>query len=174
MADIVLQKNVAALVDVKSVLSPAYAWTAGGASDSITFTSSSVDREGLSTGSMPRSCDVEVYYSTTLASGATLSLLWEIDSAPDNATWTAFATESSTVIATGPSGGGTVTGIARMTVQQIADNPVPGPGVNLGGAQRYLRFLGIPHLSRTGTDTAQIQAVGVLLGGFDTLAAPVS
>lgn len=174
MADIVLQKNVAALIDPKSILSPAYSWTAGGASDSVTFTSSSVDREGLSTGAMPRSVDVEVYYSATLGSGQTLAIYLEVDSAPDNSTWTLFATEASTVIATGPSGGGTVTGVARMTVQSTADNPVPGPGVTLQGAQRYLRVLGVPHLSRAGTDTAQIQAVGLVLGGFEALAAPVS
>ena len=59
-----------------------------------------------------------------------------------------------------------------MTVQTTADNPVPGPGINLGSAQRYLRYLGVPHLSRTGTDTAEIQAVGLVFGGFDQLAAP--
>jgi hypothetical protein len=174
MSDIVLQKNMAALIDPKSILSPAYSWTAGVGSDSITFTSSSVDREGLSTGSMPRSMDVEIYYSAKLGSGNTLSLYLEVDSSPDNSTWTAYATEASAVIATGPSGGGTVAGIYRMTVQTTADDPVPQPGINLGSAQRYLRVLGLPHLSAAGTDTAQIQAVGLVLGGFDQLAAPVS
>jgi hypothetical protein len=174
MSDIVQLKNIAALIDVRSILAPDYAWTANGASDSITFTSSSVDREGLSTGSLPRSADVDVFYSATLGSGQTLSLLLEVDSSADNSAWTAYATEGSTVLATGPSGGGTVSGVYRMTVQSTADNPTPGPGIDLGSAQRYLRVLGVPHLSRTGTDTAQIQAVGLVLGGFDQLAAPVS
>lgn len=172
MSDIVLQKNVGALIDVKSLLAPAYAWTAGGASDSITFTSSSLDRESLSTGSLPQCCDVDVFYSATLGSGQTLSMYLEIDSAPDNSTWTALATEASAVVATGPSGGGAVTGVYRMTVQTIADNPTPGPGVGLSAAQRYIRVLGVPHLSRTGTDTAQIQALGIVLAGFDVLPAP--
>ncbi len=174
MSDIVLQKNVGALIDVKSILAPAYAWTAGGASDSVTFTSSSVDREGLSTGSMPRSCDIDVFYAATLGSGQTLSLYLEVDSSPDNSTWTALISEASTVVATGPSGGGAVTGVARMTVQTTSDNPTPGPGVGLGNAQRYLRVLGVPHMSRTGTDTAQIQAIGLVLGGFDQLPAPIN
>jgi hypothetical protein len=174
MSDIVLQKNLGALIDVKSVLAAPYSWTAGGASDSITFTSSSIDREGLSTGSLPRSVDVEVYYAATLGSGQTLSLYLDLQSSPDNSSFTDYATEASTVIATGPSGGGAVSGVARMTVQSTADNPVPGPGVNLGGAQRYLRLLGVPHLSRTGTDTAIIQAIGMVLGGFDQLPAPIN
>lgn len=173
MSDIVQLKNIAALIDPKTVLNPYYPWTAGGASDSITFTSSSVDREDLSTGSLPRSMDVEIVFSATLGSGDTLSLYSEIDSAPDNSTWTAYATEQVT-LATGPSGGGTVTGIHRMTVQSTADNPTPGPGVQLQSAQRYLRYLGVPHLSRTGTDTAEVQSVVMVLGGFDQLAAPAS
>lgn len=173
MSDIVLLKNLGALIDPKSVLTPDYAWTAGGASDSITFTSSSVDREGMSTGSLPRSMDVEIYYSATLGSGQTLALYSEIDSAPDNSTWTLYASEQAT-LATGPSGGGNVFGVHRMTIQTTADNPSPGPGINLGSAARYLRYLGVPHLSRTGTDTAQVRAVGLVFGGFDQLAAPTS
>jgi hypothetical protein len=174
MSDIVVQRNIAALIDPKSVLNAAYTWTAGGASDSITFTSSSVDRESLSTGSLPLSADVEVYYAATLGSGQTLSLYWDLQDSPDGTNFSDFATEASTVIATGPSGGGVVSGVARMTVQSTADNPVPGPGVKLGGARRYLRFLGVPHLSRTGTDTAVVQAIGIVLGGFDVLPAPTA
>lgn len=171
MSDIVQLKNIGALIDVESVSAPDYPWTAGGGSDSVTFTSSSVDREGFATGSMPRSVDVEIYWSAVLASGKTLSLYSEIDSSPDNSSFTAYATEQVT-LATGPSGGGAVNGVHRMTVQSTADNPSPGPGVNLGAANRYLRYLGVPHLSATGTDTGQIRAVGMVFGGFDQLAAP--
>jgi hypothetical protein len=174
MSDIVLLKNLGALIDVKSVFAPTLSWTAAGGADSATFTSSSIDRQGFATGSMPRSMDVDVFYATTLGSGQTLSLYLEVDSSPDNATWTPYVTEAPAVIATGPSGGGAVTGVYRMTVQSTADNPSPGPGVGLSGAQRYIRVLGIPHLSRTGTDTAQIQAVGLVFGGFDQLPAPAT
>jgi hypothetical protein len=171
MGDIVQQKNIGALIDVASIAAPDYPWTAGGGSDSVTFTSTSVDREGFATGSMPRSMDVEIYWSATLASGKTLTLYSEIDSSPDNSTWTPYASEQAT-LATGPSGGGAVNGVHRMTVQTTADNPSPGPGINLGAAARYLRYLGVPHLSATGTDTGQIRAVGMVVGGFDQLAAP--
>ncbi|SRR5579871_1012993 len=174
MSDIVLQKNLGALIDTKSLLSAPYSWTAGGASDSISFTSSSVDREGLSTGSLPRSADIEVFYSATLGSGQTLSLSLDVQNSPDNSTWTDYVTEASTVIATGPSGGGLVSGVARLTVTN-SDNPAPAtPGVSLNGALRYVRVAGIPHLSRTGTDTAIIQAIGITFGGFDQLVAPAT
>lgn len=173
MADIVLQKNLGALIDVESVYAPALSWTAGTGADSETFTSVTVDREGFATGSLPRSMDVEIYWSATLASGKTLSLYSEIDSSPDNSTWAVYATEQAT-LATGPSGGGAVNGVHRMTVQTTADNPTPGPGLNLGSAARYLRYLGLPHLSATGTDTGVIRAVGMVVGGFDQLAAPAS
>lgn len=174
MADIVVQKNIGALIDTKNVLTlPDYPWTAGGGSDSATFTSSSVDREGFSTGSMPRSVDVAIFYSATLASGSSLTLYSEVDSAPDNSTWTTYASEQVT-LATGPAGGGAVSGVHRMIVQTVADNPVPGPGINLGSAARYVRYRGVPHLTRAGTDTGVISAVALTFGGFDQLAAPTN
>jgi hypothetical protein len=173
MSDIVLQKNLGALIDTKSLLSAPYSWTAGGGSDSISFTSSSVDREGLATGSMPLSCDIEVFYSATLGSGQTLSFSLDVQTGPDNSTWTDYATEASTVVVTGPSGGGLVSGVARLVVPS-SNNPGNTPGISLAGANRYLRVAGIPHMSRTGTDTAVIQAIGITFGGFDQLVAPAT
>ena len=174
MSDIVLQKNLGALIDTKSLLSAPYSWTAGGASDSISFTSSSVNRAALSTGSLPLSADIEVFYSATLGSGQTLSLSLNLQTGPDNSTWTDLVTEASTLVATGPSGGGLVSGVFRMTVA-TANNPAPAtPGVGLGNAQSYLRVAGIPHMSRTGTDTAILQAIGITFGGFDQLVAPAT
>lgn len=173
MSDIVLQKNLGALIDTKSLLSAPYSWTAGGGSDSVSFTSSSVDREGLSTGSLPLSADIEVYYSATLGSGQTLSFLFDLQTGPDNSTWTDYVTEASTVVVTGPSGGGLVSGVARLIVAS-SNNPANTPGVGLGGAQRYLRLAGVPHMSRTGTDTAIIQAIGITFGGFDQLPSPTT
>jgi hypothetical protein len=172
MADIVLQKNVGALIDVKSLANP-LAWTGGGASDSVLWTGVSIDREGLSTGSLPRSADIDVIYSAQLGSGHTLSLYLDLQTSPDNVNWTDYATEAAAVVATGPSGGGHVTGVYRMVTQTTADNPVPGPGIGLNNASRYLRLNMTPHLSATSTDTAIISAVAVL-AGFDQLAAPVN
>ena len=173
MADIVQQKNIGALIDVRQVMLAAYPWTAGGASDSVSFTSSSIDREGFATGSLPRSCDVSVFYSATLASGATISFYLDLQDSADNSTFADYATEAAAVVATGPSGGGAVNGVYRMTVQSTADNPSPGPGVNLGGARRYIRIAGNPKMSSPG-DTAIIRDVVIVFGGFDQLAAPAT
>lgn len=183
MADMSLQKHIGDLIDVKA-LSSSLSWTAGGASDSVTWTGLAIDRGGaFSTGAFPRTLDADVYFSATLGSGQTLSLYWDVQSAPDGSTWSDFATQTSTVVATGPSGGGTVIGVARMTLSS-ADDPniasatnlpgeTPAPSIFLGGAQRYVRLNTVPHLSRTGTDTAVIAAIGVF-AGFDLLQAPAN
>lgn len=168
--DIVLQKNVSSLIDVKA-LTGFLSWTAGGAADSATYTGNSIDRGGFSGGQlMPESMDVELEYSAQLASGKTLSVYLDLQHAPDNSAWADFATETTTVIATGPSGGGLVAGLVRMAVPNI-NAPSGAPGVDLTTANRYLRLLVVPHLSATVTDTAIITATGVF-GGYDRLAAP--
>lgn len=178
MADIVLQKNIGALIDVKPVL-PYLSWTAGGASDSVTWTGAAIDRGGFGVGAgglaatpNPLSMDVDVYYSATLGSGATLAFNFDLQSSPDNTTWTDYATVAAATIATGPSGGGTVSGIQRLVLAAAQNPNAPSgmAGVDLNNAQRYLRLLVLPHLSRTGTDTAVIIGVGVF-GGFDRLPA---
>jgi hypothetical protein len=175
MADIVLQKSIAELIDDKA-LSSSLSWTAGGASDSATWTGTTVDRQGFATGSLPRSLDAVVFYDATLASGKTLSIQWDLQDSPDGTNFSDFATEASAVVATGPSGGGRVVGVARLVSPSIVtspDKPAGTPGVPLGPARRYVRLLVIPHLSATGTDTAVIAAVGVF-AGFDTLASPLT
>jgi hypothetical protein len=169
MADIVLQKSVAELIDPKAA-STSLSWTAGGASDSVTWTGISIDREGMATGSLPRSCDAVVFYDATLGSGQTLAFYWDLQEGPDGTNWSDYATEASTVVATGPSGGGRVVGVARL-VTGSADAPAGTPGVNLGSARRYVRLNVVPHLSRTGTDTA-VMATVIEFGGFDQLASP--
>jgi hypothetical protein len=180
MADFSTQKHIGDIIDVKA-LSSSLSWTAGGASDSATWTGISVDRMNFSTSYMPHTADFDVFYDATLASGAHLSLSFDVQSAPDGSTWSDYATEASQIVATGPSGGGRVVGIARMTVSS-ADDPsiasatnLPGqtatPSLNLSSAQRFVRFNFAPHLSSAGTDTAIAAAVGVF-AGFDGLQAP--
>lgn len=183
MADLVTQKHIGDIIDVKA-LSSSLSWTAGQTTDSATWTGIAIDRGGaFSTGALPRTVDVDVFYDATLGSGHTLSVSFDVKHAPDGSTWTDFATQTSTVVATGPSGGGRVVGVSRMTLAS-ADDPnvaaqtnipgqIPEPSLNLGSAARYLRFDSVPHLSATGTDTAVIAAVGVF-AGFDILQAPAS
>ena len=174
MADIVLQKNIGALIDLKPLL-PVLSWAAGGGSDSVTWTGTSIDRGGfaggpLSVGEMPLSMDVAVYYSAKLASGATLAFNFDIQDSADNSSFADFQTVGAATIATGPSGGGTVAGFQRMVVSN-SNAPTGMPGIDLTGARRYIRLLVLPHLSATVTDTAVITAVGIF-AGYDRLAAP--
>ena|SRR5579862_7597163 len=171
MGDIVTQRDIGSLIDVKS-LSTLLSWTAGGGADSATFTGTVIDREAFATGSLPNTVDVGVWYSATLGSGHTLSLQFDLQDSADNSAFSDYATEAAAVIATGPSGGGVVTGIARMAVANT-NAPSGHPSVDVRGARRYLRPMVIPHLSATGTDTAQIVAIGVF-AGFDFLAAPAT
>ena len=169
MADIVIQKSLGELVTPKAAAS-SLSWTAGGASDSVTWTGYSIDREGFSTGSLPRTADAIIYYDATLGSGLTLAFTIDIQDSPDGTNWSDYATEAYTVVATGPSGGGHVAGVARAVIAS-SNKPVGTPGVDLKGARRYVRMNVIPHLSRTGTDTAVMVSV-IEFAGFDQLASP--
>jgi hypothetical protein len=119
---------------------------------------------------MALSADILVYFETVLTAAKTLSLAITINHSPDGATWTAYATQAATVVATGA---GTVTGVARFTNGAAAQNPNGEPGLSLGSAQRYLQVVVTPHLSNTATDTATIAAIGVF-GGSDSLPASLS
>jgi hypothetical protein len=169
MSDIVQLKSIAELIDEKSLFK-SLSWTAGGASDNAVWTGDSIDREAFATGSLPRSLDAVVAYDATLASGATLALAWDLQDSPDGTNYSDLVTEASTVVATGPSGGGRVHGVSRIVIAD-ANKPMGTPGYGIGGARRYVRVNVTPHLSAAGTDTGVIAGVGVF-GGFDQLAAP--
>ena len=169
MAEIGYVKSVAELVDPKA-LSTSLSWTAGGASDAVTWTGISINREGFSNGGLPRSMDPFVVYDVTMASGHTLSLTWAIQDSADNSAWSDYATEAVTVAATGVSGGTRQVGVARM-LRPGSDAPTGTPGVDLSGARAYVRLNVIPDFSGTGTDTGVIFAAGEF-GGYDILAAP--
>lgn len=157
MADITLIHNVGALGTTRR-LSPAGtgAQTAGA---TATVTGVTIDREGFAGGSLPRSVEVAALFDTTLQSGKTLSVYFDVQHSTNNTTWTDYATQASVVAATGPSGGGAVQGQTSFSV-------------DLGGAYRYVRLLTVPTLSATGTDTVTLVATG-FFAGYDRLAAPV-
>lgn len=169
MADINLQKSLGELTDPKAA-SSSLSWTAGGASDNVTWTGLTVDRQGFATGSIPRTADVIVAFDATLGSGNTLSIGFDVQTSPDNSTWTDYATQTTTVVATGPSGGGRVIGVARLVVPS-ANKPTGTPGVDLNSAQRYVRLNTLSDLNRAGTDTAVVTSV-IEFAGFDFLASP--
>ncbi|MDR3495299.1 MAG: hypothetical protein P4L82_11925 [Ancalomicrobiaceae bacterium] len=171
MPDITDIRSVAEALTPKA-LSNSLSWTAGGASDAATWTGIAINRAAFSNGALPRSADVFVAYDATLASGKTLSVSYAFKDGADGTNFSDYATQTSTVIATGPSGGGRVVGVARL-LNSSGNAPTGTPGVHLGSARNYVRCDIVPDLSATGTDTAVIWAIGEF-GGFDSLAAPQS
>jgi hypothetical protein len=156
MGDIVQQRNIGALGDLK-ILTDRATSTAGGAGDGTTVTGLSVDRQGFGNGSMPNSALVGVLFEATLQSGLTLSVGYAVQDSADNSTFADYQTATYTTAATGASGGSTVKG--EFNVQ-----------LNLTSARRYIRFNYAPKCSATGTDTTYSEAVG-FFAGTDRLAA---
>lgn len=151
MADIVSQRNIGQMGDIKRLTDHATS-TAGGTGDATSVTGASLDRVGAFSGSLPDSALISVLFEATLASGATLSVQYDLQSSPDNSTWTDYQTGTYVVAATGASGGSVVKG--EFNVQ-----------VNLRNAARYLRFIYSPKCSSTGTDTTYSDGVGFFGGG---------
>ena len=166
MSDLVLQKDVGALV-VSKAMSRALSFTSGGGSDNASYTGISIDRFAAFQ-NMPRALDIDIAYDATIGSGSTLSFTVVVQDSADNSTWADYATESgATVVATGPSGGGNVQGVKRFTPYD-PNRPTGSAGISINGARRYVRTVFKPALSRGATDTAVCQAIGVF-AGFDTL-----
>lgn len=129
--------------------------TAGGGGDNTAVTGVIIDRAALR---WPKSVVFGVPFTTTLAATQTLSVAMTAQSgeAANLSDATTLATRSG-VVATGPAGGGTVTGTVELAV-------------NLTGAGRYVRVNFTPDLSAANTDTAALSAVAVF-GGADRLPA---
>jgi hypothetical protein len=156
MADINLQHDVADLGSLR--LMTAFAsLTAGGSGNNVQVVGATFDRESFANGSLPLSAEFAVLYSSALAATKTLTVAFDVQTSPDGATWADFATQAATLAATGPAGGGTLTGQISL-------------GVDLTMAQRYIRFNFTPDLTNTSTDTATTVGAA-FFAGFDRLPA---
>jgi hypothetical protein len=134
--------------------------TAGGTGDNTAVTGTAVDRLDPATGALAGSAKFSILWSAALTATFTLSLkAVSIDHSPDGSTWTTgFASFTDPgVVATGPTGGGTVTGVTSFNV-------------DLTGAYRYVRLHYTPDMSETATDTATLWAAAIK-GGYDRLPA---
>lgn len=149
--NIVEKHNIGGLGDLKRLTDHGTS-TAGGSGDATSITGLTVDRVGAFGGIMPQSALASVVFEATLASGATLSLGYAVQHAPDGSTWTDYQTATYAVAATGASGGSVVKGEFNVPV-------------DLGNAQRYVRFNYNPKCSATGTDTTYSDGVGFFAGG---------
>lgn len=150
MSDIVLQRDVGSLGSLKR-LSAAATAVAAGTGDAATTTGATIDRASFSAGSLPKSLAAAIVYDATLASGKTLSIGYAAQDSADGTNWSDYQTATYAVVATGPSGGGAVSGETEISV-------------NLTSARRYIRLNFAPDLNATGTDTAVARAVGFLAG----------
>lgn len=157
MADLPSLRNIGDLL-ITSLASVPVSVTAGGTGDNTAVTGTTIDRLDPATGALAGSVKLSLLWTTTLAAAATLSLKTiSISHSPDGSTWTTgFATFADPgVVATGPAGGGTVTGVTSV-------------GYDLTGAYRFIRLLWMPDLSAANTDTATIWGAAIK-AGFDRL-----
>lgn len=130
--------------------------TAGGGGDNTEVVGVTIDRAALG---FAKSAVVAIPFTATLAASATLTIAWDIDEGNASNLSDAAVLTSATaqVVATGPVGGGTVTGTFEANV-------------SLAGAGRYVRVNFTPNLSAANTDTAALSAV-MVFGGADRLPA---
>lgn len=158
MTSIVMQHNVAAFL--KAALASAFtSLTAAGTGDNTAVTGATVDRHHPSTGSLAGSAQFVIAWSAVLAATKTLSLkAVKIEHSADGTNWSDYTTAADIgVVATGPTGGGTVSGVSTLPI-------------DLSSAKQFVRIDFTPDLSATGTDTANAVATATL-SGFDRLPA---
>ncbi|HDZ82801.1 MAG TPA: hypothetical protein ENH56_16420 [Roseobacter sp.] len=146
-------RNIGALIAVMGASANAAA-TAGGAGDATAVTGVIFDRTAIGN---PQSGVVAIPFSATLAAAETLSIGYSVQSgnADDLVDASPLKSAASAVVATGPVGGGTVTGTFEIDL-------------SLAGAGRYVRLTFTPDLSAATTDTAALSSV-MVFGGFDRL-----
>lgn len=127
--------------------------TAGGAGDATQVDAAWIDRVAARKGTAG-SLKVIIKYTATLAQGATLAFAAQMQDANSVAGAGAAnfgAAVPSTVAATGPAGGGTVTGVVEYDV-------------DLTTARQFFRARVTPDLSAANTDTAAWDVTYVLFG----------
>ncbi len=126
--------------------------TAGGSGDNTAVTGVIIDRAAFG---WAQSAVFAVPFTATLGATETLSVAMTVQHGEDSGLSDVgtLATRANAVVATGPSGGGTVTGTVEFDV-------------NLSGARRYVRLNFTPDLSRANTDTAALSAVTVFGGAI--------
>lgn len=128
--------------------------TAGGSGDNTAVTGAIIDRMAIGS---PQSAVLAIPYTATLAAGETLSIGYTVEEgqAANLSDAATLETADAAVVATGPSGGGTVTGVFEVNVP-------------MAGAGQYVRANFTPDLSASATDTAALSAV-LVFGGADRL-----
>lgn len=146
-------RDIGALIKVDRAAANT-AVTAGGAGDNTLVTGVIIDRAAIG---WPESGVFAIPFTATLAAAATLSIGFTVQEgqAANLSDAATLLTATPAVAATGPVGGGTVTGTFEVSS-------------NLRGAGRYVRCNFTPDLSAGATDTAALSAV-LVTGGANRL-----
>jgi hypothetical protein len=146
-------RNIGALVSVVGASLNA-SIVAAGAGDNVEIEGLIIDRAGIG---FPQSCVLAVPFTATLAEGATLSITAVLESGNEDDLSDASDLQQvpAAIVATGPAGGGTVTGTFEVSA------PIMGAG-------RYLRAKFTPDLSAGAADTADLSSV-LVFGGAERL-----
>jgi hypothetical protein len=148
-------RNIGDLISVARAAANT-AVTAGGGGDNTAVTGAIIDRAARG---FPQSAVLAIPFTATLGQGETLSIAYTVQEgqAANLSDAATLVSGASAVVATGPTGGGTVTGTFEVNV-------------SLGAAGQYVRCNFTPDLSRANTDTAALSAV-MVFGGMDRLPA---
>lgn len=146
-----LNRDIGALISVGRALANT-ALTAGGTGDNTEIVGAIIDRRQIG---FPQSAVLAIPFTATLGVGQTLTIAYSVETGDASNLSGAEVLQSATavVVATGPSGGGTVTGVHEVDVP-------------LRGAKSFLRVKATPDLNRANTDTAAVSGV-LVFGGAD-------
>lgn len=154
-----MQRNIGAFLHAASA-APVTDVTAGGAGDATEVDGTDYDRLVQGSGGPSLSATLLMHFTAVLAAAATLSLAANVQDADDDGagapdTYADYGSALvNAVVATGPGGGGTVNGVARLNV-------------NLSGARQWIRAQFTPNLSAANTDTARVSAVWIFGGSTE-------
>lgn len=150
---IIESRNVGDTISVRRAAANTAA-TAGGSGDATAVTGVIIDRAALG---WPQSAVIAIPFTATLAATATLTITDTLQhgDASNLSDVGTLSTQTAQTVATGPVGGGTVTGTYERNV-------------SLRGAKRYVRVNFTPDLSAANTDTAALSAV-LVTGGAERL-----
>ena len=149
MSDMVQHKDIGSLLTAR-LASPFAAITAGGAGNAVAVFGGALQR---STFGLPRSAALVLAFSGTLAAGKTIALTQvQVQDSADGVNWSTYQTFTDPgAVATGPTGGGVVSGQILLRAQ-------------LSGARDWVRVGFTPTLNATGSDTATVSATAIFAG----------
>jgi len=145
--------------DIKSEIRSVFALTstsvtAGGSGDNTEVDGASLNKATI--GFKAESVVFEVRVRAPLGAPETCIVTANLQDSANGSSWADITTPAVVLTLTGPGGGGTVTGVARL-------------GYDLNKARQYIRIQATPDCSRANTDTAVMGAGVAIFGGLQQI-----